>query len=370
MSLRVAYVCPGIAPYVLGGMQAVARAHTEGLAAAGVDLHVIHTLFRQPPEATSVPGRQVLLPWPDLGPVGRRLPGHFAREMARFSESVADVVRDVAPEVVYADGPLVDALLRVADRPPTVFHPHGIEPFQTLGRWRDDLRSRSLRPIHRRHAACDVVISQGGRLTEILTGPMGVAPERVRVLPNSVPASALSKGRPVRRGPLRLLFVGRDEPRKGLRVLLDAVSALDDVRLEVIGPPAPSEARSDVVTWVGTVRDRERMLARYDAAHVLVVPSFAEGFPTVVIEAMARGLPVIGSDVGAVAEAVVPGETGWLVPAGSVEALRNAIVEASRLDAASYDALSLRAQEAVRSRFVRERVCEELLKILHSVVQT
>jgi glycosyltransferase involved in cell wall biosynthesis len=213
------------------------------------------------------------------------------------------------------------------------------------------------------------VISQGGRLSDVLEREMGVAADRIRVLPNSVAESALSATRPRRAGRLRLLYVGRDEPRKGLRILLDAVAGLDDVELAIVGPPAPGSPTLANVTWHGPIRDRDRMLSLYDEAHVFALPSFAEGFPTVVLEAMARGLPVIGSDVGAVAEAVVPGRTGWLVPSGDVQALQRAIREASALTADDYEALSASAQGAVRSRFVRGRVCEELLKILRSVVQ-
>jgi glycosyltransferase involved in cell wall biosynthesis len=59
----------------------------------------------------------------------------------------------------------------------------------------------------------------------------------------------------------------------------------------------------------------------YSAAECLVLPSWREGFPAVVGEAMACGLPVLASQVGGVGELVVEGQTGWLIPPGDDEAL-------------------------------------------------
>ena len=56
-------------------------------------------------------------------------------------------------------------------------------------------------------------------------------------------------------------------------------------------------------------------------ARVMVLPSFAEGLPVVIMEALALGRPVISTFVAGIPELVGPGECGWLVPAGSVEAL-------------------------------------------------
>jgi glycosyltransferase involved in cell wall biosynthesis len=64
------------------------------------------------------------------------------------------------------------------------------------------------------------------------------------------------------------------------------------------------------------------------AAQVMVLPSFAEGLPVVFMEALALGRPVITTYVAGHPELIEPGRTGWLVPAGSVEALTDAIRQA------------------------------------------
>jgi glycosyltransferase involved in cell wall biosynthesis len=62
-----------------------------------------------------------------------------------------------------------------------------------------------------------------------------------------------------------------------------------------------------------------------DDACTVVLPSFAEGLPVVIMEAFARGRPVLSTYVAGIPELVLPGKNGWLVPAGSVEALVEAL---------------------------------------------
>jgi glycosyltransferase involved in cell wall biosynthesis len=79
-----------------------------------------------------------------------------------------------------------------------------------------------------------------------------------------------------------------------------------------------------ITGWIDEAQVREQLLA----GRAMVLPSFAEGLPVVIMEAMALGRPVISTYVAGIPELVRPGETGWLVPAGSVEELADAMREA------------------------------------------
>ena len=72
-----------------------------------------------------------------------------------------------------------------------------------------------------------------------------------------------------------------------------------------------------ITGWISGEQVRDEILA----ARALVLPSFAEGLPVVIMEAMALKRPVISTFVAGIPELVQPGEHGWLVPAGDVEAL-------------------------------------------------
>lgn len=165
----------------------------------------------------------------------------------------------------------------------------------------------------------------------------GVPADKIEVLPLPI---NLASFRPASNsetsvGPLRLCFVGSLDLRKGFVPLLRAIRKLspDAVSLEFVGNTGDScskrlleQERTGLNVVVGP-GDPRPAFARAD---VFVLPSLEDGFGIVVPEAMASGLPVIVTDRCGAAEWVRPGETGWIVPAGDVEALASALREAIR----------------------------------------
>ncbi|PKO74021.1 MAG: colanic acid biosynthesis glycosyltransferase WcaL, partial [Betaproteobacteria bacterium HGW-Betaproteobacteria-15] len=76
-----------------------------------------------------------------------------------------------------------------------------------------------------------------------------------------------------------------------------------------------------ITGWISSEQVREQILA----ARALILPSFAEGLPVVIMEAMALRRPVLSTYVAGIPELVRPGEGGWLIPAGDIEALTEAL---------------------------------------------
>lgn len=118
-----------------------------------------------------------------------------------------------------------------------------------------------------------------------------------------------------------LLFVsaGLDTPLKGISVLQDALVQLDsasEFRVCFVGPETDSRFPEDW-RWLGNFATDAEMAAVYAAADVLIVPSLADNFPNVICEALACGLPVVGSRVGGIPELVIDGETGFLAEPGN-----------------------------------------------------
>jgi len=136
------------------------------------------------------------------------------------------------------------------------------------------------------------------------------------------------EGLPARDG--YILFVGALGTHKGLRVLLEAYDGLPEHTrppLLLIGT-RQADTPERFPEGVSVIYDAPHaaVLAAYDGAVVGVVPSlWAEPFGQVAVEAMARGLPLVASARGALAELVDDGETGLLVPPGDVASLREAL---------------------------------------------
>jgi len=133
-----------------------------------------------------------------------------------------------------------------------------------------------------------------------------------------------------------LLFVGRVTPDKGIRELMLAFSKLctdqHNVFMVMVGPYEAdgreiveshlAAGHNDRIKIVGMQVEPEKYMA---IADILCLPSYREGFGTVVIEAAAMGLPTVGTEIYGLTDAVVQGETGLLVPVGDAGALGEAI---------------------------------------------
>lgn len=135
----------------------------------------------------------------------------------------------------------------------------------------------------------------------------------------------------------RLICVGRLCEQKGQLLLIDAVRRLSErgTKFELV-LAGDGEMRPELETliaryklqntvritgWISSDQVRDEILA----ARALVLPSFAEGLPVVIMEAMALRRPVISTFVAGIPELINPGEHGWLVPAGDAEALAAAM---------------------------------------------
>jgi len=137
--------------------------------------------------------------------------------------------------------------------------------------------------------------------------------------------------------PLRLLYAGRVTQRKGIKYLLDAMSAFktSDVELHIIGNIHGSgnafKKYTDSYTYSAGVSQNElfKMYGNYDA---LVFPSIVEGFGLVTIEAMGAGLPVITTPNTNAMELIRDGENGFLIPIRDVHAITEAITRLRNLN--------------------------------------
>ena len=154
----------------------------------------------------------------------------------------------------------------------------------------------------------------------------GIDPARVRVIPPGVDLDAWATRRSADAGdrPLRLLFVGGDFERKGGDLLVKIVRESFQDRCEVdIVTHAQVEPGPGVRVHSATPNSPE-LRELYARADLFVLPTRADCFGIATVEAMASGLPVLVSDVGAAREIVDEGDTGWLIQP-NLESLRAAL---------------------------------------------
>ena len=176
----------------------------------------------------------------------------------------------------------------------------------------------------------DVIVTNS-RLTMRSHVEAGADPAKFVVAPLAAPPAIAAVERdfaPER--PLQALWAGGFRLGKGAHVLLEALRGLGrcgQLRTDVYGkvqlPDAALGGAEGLVFRGATAQPR--LFEAMEAADVLVFPTLSDGFGLVVVEAFARGLPVIATDRAGAAELVRDGENGLVIPAGDPAALREAL---------------------------------------------
>ncbi|MFF0315915.1 glycosyltransferase [Micromonospora sp. NPDC005252] len=214
---------------------------------------------------------------------------------------------------------------------------------------------------------------------------MGVPRSRMTVVPSGVNLASFSPLGPVAdREPVRarILTVGRLVERKGFQTVVRAMALVPDAECVVVGGPpeglletdpyarrlralAESCGVADRVHLVGAV-PREEMGRWYRSADLLVAAPWYEPFGLTPLEAMACGVPVVGTAVGGIRDTVVDGTTGDLVPARDPQALAAAIQRLldDRIRRFRY---ATAARERARSRYSWEATAERLAEVYGEV---
>lgn len=254
------------------------------------------------------------------------------------ARKLAEIIRDQEYALVHSHTPRSAFIGRLAaawSGVPVVHHLHSPTASDTTYRLRNWLNAATERLSL---AGVDAVIAVSQSVAEYARR-VGIAAEKVFVVPNGVPSRDALRSRARPRGVWTLGAVALFRPRKGMETLLHALAVLNaarlPVRLRAVGAFETPRYEADIkalaeklgvgrlVHWQGFSANVNDELDQLD---LFVLPShFGEGMPMVVLEAMAAGLPVIGTDVEGVPEVVRDGLEGLIVPPGKVDALAAAI---------------------------------------------
>jgi glycosyltransferase involved in cell wall biosynthesis len=220
----------------------------------------------------------------------------------------------------------------------------------------------------------DLAIVLGPRLASVFNGM--IPPSRIACIPNGVDdrpfaAARARRGGAPRPGPRRrLLFVGLMHRDKGFRDLIDAIPLVPEGEFIFAGE-WPSMAQEKVVRALLRERGVEERAnfvgvitgdAKYDlflSADIFVLPSYYEGQPVVILEALAAGLPIVCTNCGAMEAAVHDGWNGFFVPPASPEALAKRLNELVR-DSEARRAMGERSRRLYEENFTLSHFLERI----------
>lgn len=373
--MRIALLTDGIFPYAIGGMQKHSYQVAKQLAKLGHTVYLFHChdankdsskleLFTEE-EKKNI--RPFLIPFPKNG----HYPLHYINESKQYSKAIYNALLPLLPETdfVIAQGFCAWELLhkKQTNTPPVAVHFHGLEMYQKIPGLKARLSSYFLRnAVYDNLFNTDYAISYGGGITTILKEL--VPAEKIWEVPGCVDEQWLvDTAKPVG-AKVRFVFLGRFERRKGIIELNEALKKLltespSDFEFVFIGDiPDKYKIEADNIFYKGKIEVGDEIQYQLSQCDVMVAPSYAEGMPNSIMEAMAQGIAIIATDVGSVST-LVNDENGWLLPTPFPEviavAMRSAIKNKQRVQ--EKKAASLKK---IKQGFLLEQSVNELGRLM------
>jgi glycosyltransferase involved in cell wall biosynthesis len=331
-----------------GGAEKSVRLIAEGMRRRGHDVHIIATDHRLD---EGVPFADVIVP-SITGNSLRRLSGFFWHQKAY--RQVKDALTTMRPDIVHlhTHGEFSPSVLPATAAVPRVLTVHGPEdwtlklltwnlPSRRAGADRLDMadlaRYAYLRFLQRpaylpRLRRLDRVLVPSRFFADVLRCDLGSVP--TYVLPNGI---ELPPSAPVP-DTSQLLYVGRLEPIKGVRILIEAFGHIaprrPEATLTLVGNGTQRSELEALVSRLGLTERvcfagwcrTDAIRAHYEDALAVVIPSICpENFPTVALEALGVGRALVGTRVGGIPELITDGDNGLLVPPGDISSLATAL---------------------------------------------
>jgi glycosyltransferase involved in cell wall biosynthesis len=370
--MKIALISDGIFPYVIGGMQK----HSASLGVELVKLGYSVDLFHCVPKANSIPSSQEVNLFhfkSNKGfnkifcshfPNSIRFPGHYLWNSFKYSRWVFDTVikNQVQYDFIYSKGFSSWKLLKRRKElnyiPKIGVKFHGYEMYQYAPNIKIKLQHLLLRPFVKMvNKKADFIFSYGGKISEIIFD-LGVEKNKILEFPSAICENWINKNILNISNGLKFLFVGRYERRKGIEEINKSILNLPinnlDIEFHFVGSiPVKNRIKSNdfKIIYYGEVIDEELKKNIYDKCDILMCPSYSEGMPNVILEAMSRGLAVMATDVGAV-RLLVTENNGILLNNCNEILIRNAISDFISRDKKSILKMKENSIQIIKEKFI------------------
>jgi glycosyltransferase involved in cell wall biosynthesis len=336
--MKIALLTDGIHPYVIGGMQTHSYRLVKYLAQKKHTVYLFHCNASNYDisklEFLSVEEKRFIHPYVIPFPHKTYFPFHYLYESYLYSKYIHQSLVRVIGEIdfIYAQGFCAWDLFNNKEKtkiPPIAVHFHGFEMFQKTPGMKSNLAKYFVREAVKYNIRkADYCVSYGGKITSLLEKI--TTKENIWEIPGSIEDQWLNKNNHSISGPVRFVFIGRYERRKGIEELHSAIKILlpsGGFTFDFIGPiPEQHRIESPNLRYHGQLSSEAEIRQILSGADILICPSYAEGMPNVIMEAMACGLAIVATNVGAVS-LLVDKSNGWLVDSPWVNEIANTMSE-------------------------------------------
>jgi glycosyltransferase involved in cell wall biosynthesis len=374
--LKIALLTNGIYPYKIGGIQKHSYYLAKYFAKEKVTVDIYHPginnneqdiKFKDYFEVEELDFLNfITVPFP----ASIKFPGHYVYASYLYSKKLFKILEhEEEYNCIYGQGFTSWYFVRKKNFAENIIsNLHGLEMFQNTINIKNRLEQLLLSiPANEIIRKSNRQISLGGKLTEILYNT-GAKENSVIEIPNGIDQSWIIDNedykKPLSKKRLRFVFIGRYERRKGIEELHEVVrKTIDQFNYEVqfIGPiPVEKQISHSNIHYMGLIQDSEVIKTGLLQADILVCPSYSEGMPTVILEAMACGCAIIATDVGAV-NTMVDKHNGWLIEGDIEQGLEIAIKDALSIGFSELHEKKIASINRVKANFTWEHVITQTI---------
>lgn len=382
--MKILLLTDGVFPFQIGGMQKHSLMLVKYFAQSKRYVHVIHcggtgydqnkfkNLFSNQ-ELEFIEETVVEFLQTDV------FPGHYVRDNKAYSKRIYSALGQQLKsyDVIYAQGftgwEFIHRKKRSELLPPVLVNFHGLEMFQKAPSFKAKLEFALLkRAVKWNLIHADYVYSFGAKIDKILM-ELGVSKNVILQQVNGIQESWITDIQPISTSQIRkFVFLGRAERRKGIEELNHVLKKLikQNCKFEFsfIGPiPKMNQIEDPKITYFGELRDIEQIKEILKQNDCLVCPSHSEGMPTVILEAMALGLAIIATDVGAIQKQV--STNGILIANADTKLLQDAMLRIISMDPIHLKEMKAESIRLIQDKFTWKKVIETKLIQFDEILQ-
>jgi glycosyltransferase involved in cell wall biosynthesis len=377
--MKIILLTNGIYPFLIGGMQKHSYYLAKHFAKNQYYVDVYHPAAKIKKEINIsdffTKGELIYLNFIEITfPKFKKFPGHYILSSYLYSKALENHLAKRKEEniFIYAQGFTSWYFLKKQFfQKNLISNLHGLEMFQCSINLKNRIEQILLKiPASLIIKKSNKQISLGGKLTNILY-KNGGRTNSVIEIPNGIESNWVknesvfkSKNSTQR---IKFVFIGRYERRKGIEEFHKVIQkTIDHLNYEVvfIGPiPKVKQLKHHKVNYLGVVMSTDRIKDILINSDILVCPSYSEGMPTVILEAMACGCAIIATDVGATST-IVNDDNGWLLDGDIVSNLYAAILSATSCSSQELDLKKQKSIQKVLKNFTWEKVIQKTIKSL------
>jgi glycosyltransferase involved in cell wall biosynthesis len=380
--LKLALLSDGIYPFVNGGMQQHSSHLSKYLTLNNVEVTLVHCVYSDKIPQDSQINHSLFGDNTKLFkiitikfPKSIKFPGHYLFNSWRYSKLVFEnLKKDLDSfDFFYVKGfsgwKLLNEKRKGLIIPSIGINFHGMNMFLPVNSLKLKLSNFIFRPFVKYNINnSDYVISYGGKVTTTIIN-IGIPKEKVIEIPTGIEKEFILKESSLSiNKKLKFLFVGRYDPLKGISEIFKSLKIVNSSLIDFafIGP-IPQKVIQNNIKYYGFISNKTDIFKIMDQCDVLVLPSYSEGMPNVILEAMARGLIIIASDVGAI-NLMVSNKNGILLKNQNHKSLLKAINSLILLNPVLLSEMKHNSIKKINNSFSWDIVSKQLIYKIENLV--